>query len=459
MNKVTIILPPGDEKALNCTKISELIRKTIYRTLNDLKKISPPKILVGVYQLEGESIQCNEVQLKNYRDESIWKQISKIWHSEEAIKLTDYIWDHGALKQTITGPKPEKIDWARIIFANLIHHPLLVALETTQRERLIDFRKVEAWEVNKNKIEKAIVDVVNFYCYEKQNVSALCPLSRLNLPSGELIELVPDIKLRGMTTRDICLLLSRHSHEYHWEDFKQPAIVRNIAEIDFPIKTKIRHDINAMVQDRLDLLKWALLVALDADKPVSEGTCIIKGGLDARMGIFRRDDNFGTDYKIDEAIIKQCRNYIQNFRQIVGKFSHDIKSALWHFGRACVANQPRDILLESAIGLDLLFVPSEPGDSRYRFCLHGSAILASNPSDGDKVFNDLKKIYDNRSKAAHGHKIKEIENLAILARKKLAESILRIINLIHSHKISGTDEIAKAVQRYILLKVTSTDGV
>jgi hypothetical protein len=459
MNEVTIVLPPGEEKTIDCVRISELIRKAIYRLLDDLKKISPGKILSGVYRPEGKSIQYSEIQSINYRNEIVWEQISKIWPSEEAVNLTEYIWDHGALKKTITGPKPEKKDWARFIFGELIDHPLLVALESTKRERLIDFGKLEPWEIDKNKIEKAIDDVVNFYCYEKQNVTALCPLSRLNLQSGKSIELASDIKLRAMTTRDVCLLLSRHSHEYHWEDFKKPAVVRDVAEIYFSIKTKISHDVNAMVQDRLDLLKWALFVALDADQPFAEGTCIIKGGLDARMGIFRRDDNMGVDYKIDDVTIQSCRNYIKDFRKVGGKFSDDLKSALWHFGRACVANQQRDILLESAIGLDLLFVPSDPGDSRYRFCLHGSPILSSNKNDGEKLFKELRQIYDNRSKAAHGHKVKEIESLAVLARKKLAAGILRIINLIHSQEINGNDEIAKAVQRYILAKLTSTDRV
>jgi len=454
MKEFTVVLPPGEERELDCSEVSKLLRKAVYRTLNGLKNLSLPKILRGVHQPKGESITYNEIQSIDYGNEKIWEDISKIWRSEETLALTEYIWDHGACKTTFTGPSPDRKSWERKVFMDLVEHPLFIALETTQRERLMDFGKIEAWEVDPNKVEKAIQEAVDFYCRKKHLLTAICPLARLNLPAGLSIELASDIWLRCMTTRDVCLLLSRHSHEYHWEYFKHPATVSDVAEICFPIETGKKHDLPALIQDRLDLLKWALFVALGMDKPVAEGTCVIKGGLDARLGIFRRDENMTYTYRIDEQAIERCKKLIMSFREF-SESRDDLLSALWHFGRACVAILSRDILLESAIGLDLLFVPSEPGDSRYRFCLHGAAILSSNPNDGKNLFNDLKKIYDNRSKAAHGHKVRAIDELALSARKKLAQAIFKIVNLLANKMIDACLEIGKGVQQYILKKATS----
>ena len=41
----------------------------------------------------------------------------------------------------------------------------------------------------------------------------------------------------------------------------------------------------------------------------------------------------------------------------------ELQDAIWHFGRACLTPLPRDILLESVIGLDGLLVPGG-GDLR-----------------------------------------------------------------------------------------------
>lgn len=453
MNNVTRVLPPGEERELECDRLAELIRKAIIRTLHDLKNLSPPYPELGVCRPEGESCVHYKIQSPGYREKEVREHIHKIWRSEETIALIDYIWDHGALKETITGPEPNKESWAKFKFDKLVHHPLLVALETTQRERLIDLGKIEAWEVDEDKVEKVIQEAVDFYCRKKQLVTAICPLAWLNLPSGTSIELASDIRLRGMTTRDVCLLLSRHKHEYHWEDFKQPAIVRDVAEICFPIETGKKHNVHGLIQDRLDLLKWGLFVAFDMNEPVAEGTCVIKGMLDARLGIFRRDENMGSLYKIDEKRMQKCKEIIQNFRN----FSKDqLKSALWHFGRACAANQPRDILFESAIGLDLLLVPGS-GESRYRFCLHGAAILAENKDEGEIIYKELDEIFKNRSQAAHGQKVNKNKELALKARKILAKVIFKVINLMMNNKIDRSRNIGVGVQKFVLEKATTVN--
>jgi hypothetical protein len=456
----TRVLPPGEEQPLDCKLLTELVRNAIYRTLEDLKNLSVPQQLQGVNRVNDNGMGYYEIASPNYGDTVVWERVNQTWCSEESIALTDYIWDCSALKQQITGPDPNKESWARWTYNNLVHHPLLVALEETTRERLVDYGVVDTWAVDTDKIEKAVEDVVAMYGKRSQLVTTFCPLRGLKLLSEDCLEIAPDIRLRRWTTRDLCLLLSRHRHEYLWDDFKAPLSERNIAEINFPIKMGKgvqQEDVEAMVRDRLDLLKWSLLITRDQDQPVAEGTCLFKGRLDIRMGRFRRDENFSAgDYTLDDTALHQCIDLIQRFRSATQavKKPDDLYQALWHFGRACVASLPRDILLESAIGLDSLLVPGG-GDSRYRFCLHGAAILSTNMFEGETHYQALNQIYELRSRAAHGGRVRDVEKVAPESRKKLAQAIRVIADLILTQKLSRTEGIAEAVQHYVRQKATS----
>lgn len=460
MKEITVILPPGKEKKLDCSRLNKLISKALYRTLNDLRNLSPPFRLKPICRPVDGSITYKEILSPDYRDKEIWSKIYKIWRTDETIALAKYLWDNGACKKTLTGLNPKREDWESFIFSDLVHHPLLIALEMSTRERLINFDNIESWEIDEVKIDKFINDVVEFNCYHRNHVIAYCPFSRIKIPSGTTIELSSDIKIRGCSTYDICLLLSRYSREYLWDDFKMPALVRGLAEIHVIVRTRIKHDFNEIIQDQLDLAKWALLLASGKELPVSEGTCIITGILDSRVGAFRRDENYGVDYEINESKVERCKELIKDFEN-ASFHNNELKSALWHFGRACVAKQARDIILESAIGLDILLV-SGSGDSRYKFCLHGAAILLYNNDDKQAYFDELKIIYGNRSKAAHGRKASkkiDLATIAIMARKRLAEAIGCIINLLACNEIENKPEIAKEVEKYVLKKVTSKSSI
>jgi hypothetical protein len=99
MKDVTMILPPGEEKEIDCTKLSILISKAIYRTINDLKNKILPKKLRVVNMPQRESITYKEILSPDYRNERVWDYISKIWRTKEAIALNNYIWDRGACKK------------------------------------------------------------------------------------------------------------------------------------------------------------------------------------------------------------------------------------------------------------------------------------------------------------------------------------------------------------------------
>ena len=160
---------------------------------------------------------------------------------------------------------------------------------------------------------------------------------------------------------------------------------------------------------------------------------------------------------LDKATLQHCSHLVQRFRSATKaiKKQHDLQQVLWHFGRACVASLPRDVLLESAIGLVSLLVPGG-GDSRYRFCLHGAAILSTDIPNGEAHYTALDKTYNLRSRAAHhGAGVQDVEKVALESRKKLAQAIRVIVDLILDQKLSRTEGIAEAVQNYVRQKATS----
>jgi len=94
-------------------------------------------------------------------------------------------------------------------------------------------------------------------------------------------------------------------------------------------------------------------------------------------------------------------------------------------------------------------------DSKYKFCLHGTAVLSGQAANGAGLFKTLSEIYSERSQAAHGHHARKAERLASISRKKLAEAIHKIIDLALGKQIDLTFGVTRAVEKYVLGKATS----
>jgi hypothetical protein len=455
---VTRVLPLGNEHDLDCQVVEKLIRAAIRRTLDDLASIAAPHRLARTIHDSDGGATVEEVAVPSYRDPVVWERINNIWRCPETLALTDYIWDQGALKKTISGLDPSRDDWARFVYGDLVHNPLLVALEESLREDLVDGGVIKAWRVAPEKLEQCIGDVVSLYCQHNQLVIAYCPISGLALSAEGSFSVAPDIRLSRWSSRSVRIFMSRWAQEFLWDDFKAPYIHETIAEIQFSIgfgKGVTSENVVRQVQDRMDLLKWSLFIALGRDKPVAEGSCVLRGRLDVRMGRFRRDENLGpANTVIDQGIVDRCADLIRQFKDSAAH-AQNLNGALWFFGRACVATLPRDILLESVMGMDLL-VGLPRGDSRYRFCLHGAAVLAANPTEGVELFDTLQRVYDARSAGAHGHAAREVERLGRNARTLLSRMIDRIAFLIYEGKIASGDQIATSVARWVLNRATAS---
>jgi len=456
--EVTRVLPPGEEQPVDCSEVAELARAAIRRTLRDLEAVPVPERIGGrIRDISESESKWEELSVPDYRAPVVWKRIDQVWASPETIALTEYLWDCGRLKKTLSGEDPDKRGWARFVYADLVHQPLLVALEKTLSEDLIDVGPIMAWKLDPEVLEECVRDAVSLHCAHDQRVTAHCPLVGITLPAEGSFQITPEVRLRQLSKRDSRLFMARWRHEFLWDDFKTPFIRTTLAEVHFSIgfgKGVSHASVVRRVQDHLDLLKWGLFVALGRDQPICEGTCVLQGRLDGRMGRFRRDDNLGpADASIDQGTLDYCVDLIRNFHSCLAS-TEDIGRALWHFGRSCVVSLPRDVLLESAIGIDSL-VGRPGGDSRYRFSLHGAAVLARDATEGVELFKKLQEIYDKRSGGAHGGAPSEMEQLALRARLLLAKMIDRITILVQRREIDLSNGVASGVARWVVERATA----
>src|SRR5262249_37484574 len=133
----------------------------------------------------------------------------------------------------------------------------------------------------------------------------------------------------------------------------------------------------------------------------------------------------------------------------------ELGQAIWHFGRACNAQLNRDIILESAIGLELLLVPDH-GESTYKLSLHGLALLGD--PVGKSVDQELVEIYNFRSRAPHGSANieRKSKDIAPRARQLLAKAIWAIVERINDGSLdvsSSKGDVGKAVKAFVFDKI------
>ena len=458
--EITRVLPPDDEKEVSTSRIKDFIGKVIERLLGSLRHVPPPIGTRRVFEIHrnGNMTTTGAGAMPSflYR-EVIREKLADYSKSSEADELYAYLWERRAFKNTFSGPDPDRKDWESWAFQNLIVFPLTTALEATELEVLVDGSLNQSWNVDSDKLVQAIDDVIAVRFTKRWSVTAYCPVGGLPLEQGQSVDISPSIKLKGFTDRETCIFLSRYSDEFLWDDFKSPAIQKTIAQITL-LNMSRNEDAMLQVSERLDDLKLALLLAFEQDKPIVEGTCVLVGSFSNRVGKFRRDENFpGAHYVFEKEKVERCSRILQLLASC-GPMDrqNDLKGAIWHLGRACVASLPRDILLESAIGLDSVLVHGG-GDSRYRFYLHGATILSKTTGESIKIAESLKDIYEKRGRAAHGKRSTKLDDLARLARKYLAETILSVMELALAGKINIAEGVAKGVEKYVFEKSTSED--
>lgn len=103
--------------------------------------------------------------------------------------------------------------------------------------------------------------------------------------------------------------------------------------------------------------------------------------------------------------------------------------AFARFQTAVVERNPSDAIVDYVIALEAVFLQGVRDELRFRFALYGAWFLGTDRTDRQRLFDELKQLYDARSEIVHGsvRKPHELEALAGLARRVSSAALLRAL--------------------------------
>ncbi|HEX3694518.1 MAG TPA: hypothetical protein VH374_03925 [Polyangia bacterium] len=456
---IEVFIPEGRELPLDEVRVAELVAKALYAAERDLRSVTPPHISRAIYRPTTNGWAATELPFPHYRARIVWDAIDKVWNAAETEELTGYLWERGALKKKISTEgqvAPGKDSWARFVWGELIHGPLLHLLREAAIRELNDTGGFTPWELGHEEVRLAAEEIARRLCKSGRRVVALCPVVGLALGDDcDRFESEVGVVIYRMTEDRKRLLLSRFESEFVDEDMLSWA-ADALVEITQTFSAEDDDDVARSIASALDRIKWSTLVTAEGTVPVEEGPVIIRGPAGWRGRTLRRGDpvvgnRSWPHHRITEDTWRAIAAAIEELKKAESA-TVELEQAVWHFGRSCTATIGRDIVLESAIGLEHLLVP-DSGEATYKLSVHGLALLGA--SEGFSVADELVDIYRMRSQAAHGsgsseHKFKET---APRARMLLAKAIWAIVRGINGGSVRVTDakgDIGKAVKAHFL---------
>ena len=340
----------------------------------------------------------------------------------------------------------------------LIHGPLLHLLRSAAVTELTETGKYTLWRVDAEQLHLAALDGARRLLKSGRHVLGMCPVMWLNLKDCDRFETEPGVSVSNMTELRKRLLVSHYGPEFVDDDMTSWASSAFI-EFDQVLPETSDDDVARLVAAAIDRVKWAVLQCLDGTAPLQEGPVILRSPGGGRVRTMRRGESAfrGSStgsYEVDSAACGRITQLVGGVRK-AQVTTAEVEQAMWHFGRACTAPMGRDAVLESTIGLEHLLVP-DAGESRYKFCLHGLALLGR--SEGDAVIKDLDEIYGLRSKAAHGSSKSErgMTEAAPRARRLLAQAIQVVTDGINSGALDVSKtkgDIGQAVKNFVFATV------
>ncbi len=456
---VTRLLPDGPELPLQEDTLANLVQRALVAAARDLQHVVPAMTIRTVYRPIPNGWGGCALPCPSYRSREVWDGIAEVWNSRECAALTEYVWANGALKKQITidgDAVPDKPGWARFIWGELVHGPLLELLENVLIVDLTMTGGFTLWRLDENAVLLASREVARRVCRTGRHVLVTCPIIGLHM-EGDLdrFDLEPGITLRRLTEDRKRLLLSQFGEEFVNEDLSSWGS-HALFEMNTVMPWVEDDEIGSFAARALDRLKWATMIVFQASSPLEEGPVILRGaagwrGRTLRRGVVLSSGRTSAYFPVTPDVLGRLKSLSEAFTKAEAS-TPELTQALWHLGRACNAALARDVLLDATIGLELLLVP-DPGESTYKLSVHGLAILGS--SVGNAVTGELVNIYRLRSEAAHGSpSIEEkFRKLAPRARQLLAKAIGAVVERINNGSLdvsSTRGDVGKAVKAFVL---------
>jgi hypothetical protein len=459
--EITKTFPVAESQGLDVEIFKVNLSNAICDYLAALSNNDPPMISKMIYRLDEGGFVIEDIKFPNYLP---WNPSwAKTTLSAKGIaELMQYAWEKGELRHTLTGPNPQRQSWELVVLYEVIHIPLSKALNEAAIEEAIDEGNITNWSLPDNFFEELVTELVIRHCMDQLRYIARCPLAWIECKPGMVWTLGDGIVLKTYTKREKAGFLTRNHNRLLWQD-SISMLISNVAVLEITnniesnslrsgkSRKTLGDIIDESIADTIDIVKWALCNTFGLS-PLVEGTIIygdtLGGSLSYSSGAFRREEkNQGTVYELNENAIKMAAELI-GLATKYKEQSADLKQAFWYFGRGCLADLDRDVLLDSIIGLEHLLVPN-PGETRYRFGLNGAALLSSDPDKAEAKARELRKAYDSRSSAAHGRREGRID-YAWAAHKYLGDIIRIIIDLLEEDIFDPSIRISVQIERAVL---------
>ncbi len=374
-----------------------------------------------------------------------------------------YLWEQDAQPRSYTGPSPKRGTWEINLLNEFIHDPLIRVLNEHAIENAIDEVDKPTWEITSQLLENIFEEVCSRIIDDKYTYIAKCPLAWVEGEVGAEFTLGEGVILKLYSERDRASYLTRHDYKlsstnFHSIMLSSKAVLEitgsvNGSDIGSPPQKKgTKGDVaEEQISNIIDCVKWALFLNLNKNIPLREGDVIyedILGGSFGNQGILRREErSSGTTYELDDSSLDLTKQFISRIIKYL-PLSEDIRQAMWHWGRSCHYNLPRDVLLESIIGLEALLV-ANAGETRFKFGLYGAALLSPKFGDKEAIAKKLRTAYDGRSSIAHGskkHKSVSHDD----ARVYLADAIARILDLYEAGILDPSSNTSEQIAIIIL---------
>jgi len=463
--EVTRTFPTGRPRALDPSVFRDLLRDAAKAYLGLLARTEPRTFGREVFRPKDDGVYSVDVRFPLYRwDHQV---VENELDSPGLKSLLDYLWDHGQPAVTLTGPDPQRRNWAFWVLANMVHVLVSRALNDAAFDEAIDTSAITPWRLPGETLEGLLEGAIARWCQGEHRYLAKCPVGYVDMKPGEEWQLAEGIKLRCYTPRELVGHLSKNHYNILWRDsfsfsFREATMLEIAGTYDPTARDGrgliTENDIaEEAIADKLDLAKWALMAVFGEGPAVKEGWITYELASDTmplisdrsflRQGFFLRHFTGGGVYTLDSGRVERVRELLTRALRLRSK-SRDLKHAFFYWGRSAVSELDRDQLLDAAVGLDDLLAKGG-GDSSYRFRLHGTALLARFAESAEACYEELKEVYNARSSAAHGNPGGGHE-AAPKARRLLGNAIVAIMDLAEAGTLDLSKGVAKEIEKLVL---------
>lgn len=146
----------------------------------------------------------------------------------------------------------------------------------------------------------------------------------------------------------------------------------------------------------------------------------------------------GEEYHLTDALINDFSNIYNNLEIKVSKLPSDSKRRLELAIDRCIeADSSNYPLVDIVIAFEAVLLPNVNSELKFRLSERVALLIGKSKDERIEIFNNMKKIYDTRSKLVHGEitdKLKkDLETYYLMSRDYLQKTLLILLDMDNSN--------------------------